>query len=58
MNADADLASPAEAEWVASQRKWTQGWRRHVLAAVPLVYLVYVAGAVARYSRGAAAGWG
>jgi two-component system, NarL family, sensor histidine kinase DesK len=36
--------------WVASQRRWTQGWRRLVLPAVFLVYLVYVVGAVANYN--------
>jgi two-component system, NarL family, sensor histidine kinase DesK len=45
----------AEAEWVATQRKWTQGWRRLVLLALPLVYLIYVAGSVRQNSHGAAA---
>ncbi len=51
-------ASPAEADWLASQRQWTQGWRRMTWAAVPLVYLIYVAGAVDGNSHGAAAVWG
>jgi two-component system, NarL family, sensor histidine kinase DesK len=51
-------ASPAEAEWLASQREWTLGWRRIAWAAVPLVYLIYVAGAVDAQARGAAAGCG
>ncbi|HKB31734.1 MAG TPA: sensor histidine kinase [Streptosporangiaceae bacterium] len=58
MDADVAPASPAEAEWVASQRKWAQGRRRLVWAAVPLVYLIYVAGAVAQNSRGAGAAFG
>jgi two-component system, NarL family, sensor histidine kinase DesK len=58
VNADVGPASPAEAEWVASQRKWTRGWRRLVLSAIPLAYLLYVAGAVAQYSRGAGAAYG
>jgi len=54
---DPDIApaSPAEAEWVASQRMWARGPRRLVLHAVPLVYLLSVAHAVTGYSRGAAA---
>ncbi len=51
-------ASPAEADWLASQRQWTQGWRRMAWVAVPLVYLIYVAGAVDGNSHGAAAVWG
>jgi two-component system sensor histidine kinase DesK len=45
-------AGPAGAEWIADQRKWTQGWRRLAWSAAPLLYLVYVAGAVAQNSRG------
>ncbi len=45
----------AEAAWVATQRRWTQGWRRLVLPVVFLVYLVYVGQAVADDSRGTAA---
>jgi two-component system sensor histidine kinase DesK len=45
---DAEIV-PGEG-WVASQRRWTQGWRRLVLPTVFLVYLVYVAGAVAKYN--------
>ena len=58
MDADVGPASPAEAEWVASQRKWTKGWRRLLMLAVPLVYLIYLVGAVTTYSRGAGAVWG
>jgi two-component system sensor histidine kinase DesK len=53
VNVDAEPVSPAEAEWLASQRKWAQGWRQLVLLAIPLVYLAYLAIAVARNSRGA-----
>ena len=45
----------ADAEWVATQRRWTRGWRRLVLLALPLVYLIYVVGAVRQNSHGAAA---
>ncbi len=45
-------AGPAEKEFVASQRKWTQGWRRVVFPGVFLVYLVQVGAGVAQYSRG------
>ncbi len=46
-------ATPAEAEWLASQRRWVGGWRRGVLVALPLAYLVYVAISVTENSRGA-----
>lgn len=54
MDVDSDVApvSPAEAQWVASQRKWGQGWRRFALAGLPAVYLVYLVQAVAQNSRG------
>ena len=52
---DSKTAPQAEAEWVATQRKWTWGWRRLVLLAIPLVYLIYVVGSVRQYSHGAAA---
>jgi two-component system, NarL family, sensor histidine kinase DesK len=48
-------ASPADASWVASQRRWTQGWRRFVLAAVFLVYLAYLIGPIGKYSHGPSA---
>jgi two-component system sensor histidine kinase DesK len=56
-NVDPKIASgaKAEAEWVATQRKWTRGWRRAVLLAIPLVYLIFVAGSVRQNSHGAAA---
>ena len=31
MDAEVEPVSPAEAEWVARQRRWTQGWLRFVL---------------------------
>lgn len=34
---------------------WGQGWRRHVVSAVPLVYLLYVIGAIHSISAGGAA---
>jgi two-component system sensor histidine kinase DesK len=45
----------AEAEWMATQRKWIWGWRRLVLLALPLVYLIYVVGSVRQNSHGGAA---
>ncbi len=55
MDPDLVAADPADAQWVATQRKWTRGWRRIVLSAVPLVYLLFVVSAVGRYSSGGAA---
>jgi two-component system sensor histidine kinase DesK len=56
-NVDPKIApdTEGEAEWVASQRKWTCGWRRLALLAIPLVYLTYVADAIGQNSHGAAA---
>jgi two-component system, NarL family, sensor histidine kinase DesK len=45
-------ATAGEAEWVASQRRWVGGWRRVVLASLPLVYFVYVVISVTQNSRG------
>jgi two-component system sensor histidine kinase DesK len=45
----------ADAEWVATQRKWIWGWRRLILLALPLVYLIYVVGSVRQNSHGGAA---
>jgi two-component system, NarL family, sensor histidine kinase DesK len=53
VNTDAGSGSPAGADWIASRRRWIQGWRR-LAWLVPLLYLVYVAGAVAQNSHGAA----
>ncbi len=58
MEADIAPASPAEAEWVAHQRRWAQGRRRLFWSAVPLLYLIYVAASVAQNSHGQAAVWG
>ena len=58
MDAEVEPVNPAEAEWVARQRRWTQGWLRFVLPAVFLVYLLYVAQAVGNYNDGTAAVWG
>jgi two-component system, NarL family, sensor histidine kinase DesK len=57
MTVDAQLppATPAEADWVAAQRRWSQGRAAYLWAAVPLLYLIYVAGSVAQYSHGGAA---
>jgi two-component system sensor histidine kinase DesK len=41
MNSDLGV-SPADAQWVATQRRWTQGWRRYLLAGAFLVYLLFV----------------
>jgi two-component system, NarL family, sensor histidine kinase DesK len=48
-------AGPAEAKWLASQRLWIGGWRRNLLAALPLVYLIFVGASVGENSHGAKA---
>lgn len=48
----AACSSPANAEWIADQNKWAQGWRRVVFPAVFLVYLVQVAVAIPEDSHG------
>jgi two-component system sensor histidine kinase DesK len=59
VNAYSEPAStPAETDWVAQQRRWTVGWRRTCWSAVPLIYLIYVFGAVDDQVHGAAAAWG
>jgi two-component system sensor histidine kinase DesK len=58
VDAEVEPVNPAEAEWVARQRRWTQGWLRFVLPGVFLVYLLYVAQAVGKYNDGTAAVWG
>jgi len=45
--------SQAEAQWLASQRRWIAGWRRVLLIAIPLVYLIWVAASVGQNSHGA-----
>jgi two-component system, NarL family, sensor histidine kinase DesK len=55
MNAEFNATTPAEARWVASQRKWTQGWRRYVTPSIFLVYLGYVIPSVSQNQHGARA---
>jgi len=58
MNVDGQVlesATPAEAEWVANQRKWTRPRDRFFWIAVPLLYLIYVVAAVDQNSRGTGA---
>lgn len=47
------LARHAETQWLASQRRWIGGWRRTLLVAIPLVYLIWVAASVEQNSYGA-----
>ena len=58
MDTDVAPATPAEAEWVATQRKWGQGWRRLALPGVLTVYLLYVVDSVGQYSHGSGRIWG
>ena len=58
MNTDVAPATPAEAEWVATQRKWGQGWRRLALPGVLTIYLLYVVASVDKYSQGSGRIWG
>jgi two-component system sensor histidine kinase DesK len=55
MDPHVEPANPAEAEWLASHRKWTRGWRPLVFAGALLGYLAFVFGAVAQFSHGGAA---
>ena len=59
MNAGIAATSVDEANWIAIQREWTRGWRRLVLPAVFLAYLIYVGEAIAQHNHGtpAAAGY-
>jgi len=50
-----DAEDEPHADWVATERRWTQGWRRFVLPAVFLVYLGYVAQSVGNNNHGGAA---
>ncbi|MGH2882459.1 MAG: sensor histidine kinase, partial [Solirubrobacteraceae bacterium] len=52
---DVDAQDEPHAHWVATERRWTQGWRRFVLPVVFLVYLGYVAQSVAKNNDGNAA---
>jgi len=53
MATDIPPVTPGEAEWVASQRRWAEGWRQVALAGLPLLYLIYVVISVTENSRGA-----
>lgn len=55
MGSYTEFATPAEAEWVANQRRWTRPKDRFFWVAVPLLYLIYVVAAVDQNSRGAGA---
>jgi two-component system, NarL family, sensor histidine kinase DesK len=44
-----DIAPPPSAPW------WISGWRRLILPALPLAYLVYLIGSVRQNAHGAAA---
>jgi two-component system, NarL family, sensor histidine kinase DesK len=50
-----DPEDEPHADWVATERRWTQGWRRFVLPTVFLVYLGYVAQSVGNNNHGNAA---
>ena len=50
-----DAEDEPHADWVATERRWTQGWRRFVLPTVFLVYLGYVAQSVGNNNDGNAA---
>ena len=55
MNAEtAGPSSSPDADWVDSQRRWSAGWRRVGLAAVPAVYLIFLASSVSENSHGGA----
>ncbi len=53
VNEHVEPATQAEAQWFDTQRRWARGWRRTLMLALPLVYLVYLADAVSQNSRGA-----
>jgi two-component system, NarL family, sensor histidine kinase DesK len=50
-----DAEFEPHADWVATERRWTRGWRRFVLPLVFLVYLGYVAQSVGENNNGDAA---
>jgi two-component system sensor histidine kinase DesK len=52
MAGEPGTASPSQAEWVADQRRWAQGWRRVVFPAIFLAWLIEVATAIPQYSKG------
>jgi two-component system, NarL family, sensor histidine kinase DesK len=43
-----------EARWAAGRWQWAHGWRGLLLPSLPLVYLIFVVGAIDQNSRGAA----
>lgn len=53
------LATRGDEHWVASQARWTGTWRRVLMTAVPLVYLIWVATSVGENNgpAGQVAGW-
>jgi|SRR5579872_1459117 len=53
MDPDARPAAPADARLAAHQHPWIQGPRRLIFPVVLLVYMLYVALAVSKDSRGA-----
>ncbi len=53
MAGEPGAVGPSQAEWVADQRRWAQGWRRVVFPAIFLAWLVEVATAIPQYSKGA-----
>ena len=55
MNVSDEVTPHNEAEWVAAQSRWTRGWRRAAMTAVPLVYLIFVVVSVRQNSYGATA---
>jgi len=55
VRAEVEPAGPAEAGWLASEKRWGQGWRRLAFHAVLLLYLIYVVRAVDQYSQGVGA---
>jgi two-component system, NarL family, sensor histidine kinase DesK len=52
MATDMPPALPGGTEWASSQLQWGGGWRRLIMAALPLAYLVYVVISVTQNSRG------
>ena len=48
MSSEIGVAGQAEAQWVASQRRWTSGWRRFLAPSAFLVYLLYVLPGIAK----------
>jgi two-component system, NarL family, sensor histidine kinase DesK len=56
VGADPGAGSPTGGNpWAAAERQRLKGWRRAVLILVPLIYVIYVGGAMAKYSHGVGA---